>query len=152
MLRRTFVLAIAGCLISSVLVGCGSKTPEAPKAIADNPETKSDDHSGFWCNEHGVPEAICARCNSKLIADFKAKGDWCKEHNRPDSQCFICHPELEAKFAAQYEAKYGKKPPKPEEEKGHSAHGHDHDHDHSKDQKKPEDKNVDDHKSEVKKT
>ncbi len=46
--------------------------------------------------------------------EFKKKGDWCKEHSRPESQCFICHPDLEAKFVAQYEAKYGKKPPKPE--------------------------------------
>ena len=148
MLGRMVVLGVVGCCMSLALVGCSSKTPEAPKAVADNPEPKAGDHSGFWCNEHGVPEAICARCNSKLVADFKAKGDWCKEHNRPDSQCFICHPELEAKFAAQYEAKYGKKPPKPEEEKERSAH----DHDHSKDQKKPDKKNDDDHKPEVKKT
>jgi hypothetical protein len=60
-----------------------------------------------------VPEQICALCDTKLIADFKAKGDWCKEHDRPDSQCFTCHPELESEFAAEYEAKYGKKPPKP---------------------------------------
>ena len=56
----------------------------------------------------------------KLVADFKAQGDWCKEHDRPDSQCFVCHPEKEAEFAAQYEAKYGKQPPKPEDD------GHDH--------------------------
>ena len=70
-------------------------------------------HEGWWCNEHGVPEEVCALCNAKLVADFKAKGDWCKEHDRPDSQCFVCHPEKEAEFAALYEAKYGKKPPKP---------------------------------------
>ena len=51
---------------------------------------------------------------SKVAADYKQKGDWCKEHNRPESQCFLCNPKLEAKFAAEYEAKYGKKPPKPE--------------------------------------
>jgi hypothetical protein len=71
-------------------------------------------HGGWWCGEHGVPEEVCALCSPKLVADFKAKGDWCKEHERPDSQCFICHPEKEAEFAAQYEAKYGKKPPKPQ--------------------------------------
>ena len=49
--------------------------------------------------------------------NFKQKGDWCKEHNRPESQCFLCNPKLEAKFAAEYEAKYGKKPPKPEGKK-----------------------------------
>lgn len=71
-------------------------------------------HGEWWCAEHGVPEEVCARCDTKLAADFQAKGDWCEMHNRPDSQCFVCHPELEAKFAAQYEAKYGEKPPKPE--------------------------------------
>lgn len=77
-------------------------------------ETGAADHSGWWCNEHGVPEEVCALCNSKVAAEFQKKGDWCKEHDRPESQCFKCHPELEAKFAAQYEAKYGKKPPTPE--------------------------------------
>ena len=61
-----------------------------------------------------MPEEVCGLCDSKLAAEFQKKGDWCKEHDRPDSQCFKCHPELEAKFAAQYEAKFGKRPPKPE--------------------------------------
>ena len=74
-----------------------------------------DDHSGWWCNEHGVPEEECALCETSLVADFKAKGDWCDEHNRPDSQCFIHHPENFEIFAARYEAKYGKQPPKPTE-------------------------------------
>ena len=51
---------------------------------------------------------------STTRGQFKADGDWCKLHDRPDSQCFICHPELEAKFAEKYEAKFNKKPPKPE--------------------------------------
>lgn len=41
-------------------------------------------------------------------------GDWCKEHNRPESQCFVCDPKRADKFAAEYEAKYGSKPPKSE--------------------------------------
>jgi len=61
-----------------------------------------------------VPEEVCGLCDSKLAAELQKKGDWCKDHDRPDSQCFVCHPELEAKFAAQYEAKFGKHPPKPE--------------------------------------
>ena len=71
------------------------------------------DHSGWWCNEHGVPEEVCALCDAKVAAEFQKKKDWCKEHDRPASQCFACHPELEGRFAAQFEAKYGKKPPKP---------------------------------------
>jgi hypothetical protein len=94
--------------------GCGSnatKGPESPKSA-----TPDDDACAVagWCTEHGVPEDICAQCNAKLAAEFKKKGDWCKEHNRPESQCFLCNPKLADKFAAEYEAKYGKKPPKSE--------------------------------------
>jgi hypothetical protein len=93
-------------------IGCaksgGNATPAAP-VVADG-----HDHHGWWCDEHGVPEEVCALCNVKLVADFKDKGDWCQQHERPDSQCFICHPEKEAEFAAQYEAKYGTKPSKPQ--------------------------------------
>ena len=102
-------------------VGCSdpakpevSKDAKSGGVTAASGEKKSaHTHEGWWCDEHGVPEEVCGLCNSKLAAEFQKKGDWCKEHDRPDSQCFICHPELEAKFAAQYEAKYGKQPPKP---------------------------------------
>jgi cobalt-zinc-cadmium efflux system membrane fusion protein len=98
-------LSIAACNKSS------SGTAATPAAVKDVAEHS---HEGWWCNEHGVPEEVCAQCDAKLVADFKAKNDWCEKHNRPDSQCFICHPEKEAEFAALYEAKYGKQPPKPE--------------------------------------
>ncbi len=71
------------------------RAPEKPKQQLV-PQVKVVD----WCREHGVPESICTRCNSALIADFKKKGDWCKEHDLPESQCVQCHPELEAKFKA----------------------------------------------------
>ena len=106
------------------LVGCGQSASPPHAGVEtsvqgdahdhDAGKTADHNHSGWWCDEHGVPEEVCAQCNSKVAADFQKKGDWCKEHDRPDSQCFICHPELEAKFAAQYEAKYGKKPPAPD--------------------------------------
>src|SRR5262249_9434397 len=73
-------------------------------------------HSGWWCDEHGVPEAMCGQCDAKLAAEFQKKGDWCKEHDRPDSQCFIHHPELKEKFAPMNRANYGKEPPPMEEE------------------------------------
>ena len=127
-------LVLAGVLaLTWGLSGCGqtsapSSQQTAPKTAhadhADHKEgdkhssaskaTAKDDHSGWWCNEHGVPEGECGQCNAKLAAEFQKKGDWCKEHDRPDSQCFVCHPEKEAVFAARYEAKYGTKPPKPE--------------------------------------
>lgn len=44
--------------------------------------------------EHGVRPTLCARCNPKLAAVYKAKGDWCGEHARPESQCVLCNPDL----------------------------------------------------------
>jgi hypothetical protein len=102
-------------------VGCAKGTPEAGPAADTSAENTAvvetsgeDDHGGWWCAPHGVPEGECGICNAKLAAEFQRNGDWCKEHDRPDSQCFVCHPELEAAFAGRYEAKYGKAPPKPQ--------------------------------------
>jgi len=108
------VLAIAA-LAGLALSGCtDSSTPDTPAPAEDvQPTGVVDDHSGWWCSAHGVPEEVCAQCNATLAAEYQQKGDWCEAHNRPESQCFICQPDLEAKFAAQYEAKFGKKPPKP---------------------------------------
>ena len=112
-MRMLMVFSALLVATSVITTGCG---PGASSTPADVSKTKVDahDHSGWWCNEHGVPEAECAQCSSKVAAEFQKSGDWCKKHDRPDSQCFKCHPELEAKFAAQYKAKYGKVPPKPE--------------------------------------
>src|SRR5579864_2812815 len=106
-------------LLPAALVAFGGCSKDASKEQAKDKTTsteakKADDSGTWWCKEHGMPEEVCAQCNAKVAAEFKKKGDWCKEHDRPDSQCFVCHPELEAKFAAQYEAKYGKQPPKPQ--------------------------------------
>ena len=111
MLTTLGLLSLSGIALS----GC-NKSETAADGAAGSPAVTDVDHShgGWWCVEHGVPEGECALCSTKVAADFKKKGDWCKEHDRPESQCFKCHPELEAKFAGQYEAKYGKQPPKPE--------------------------------------
>jgi cobalt-zinc-cadmium efflux system membrane fusion protein len=108
-------MVVAGLM----LAGCNKS---AGTAVSETKVAGGKEHGEWWCDEHGVPEEICAQCNVKLVADFKAKGDWCKEHDRPDSQCFICHPEKEAEFAAQYEAKYGKKPPKPDSDAAKQDH------------------------------
>lgn len=118
------------CLIATSygLVGCGQNpapVPEVVKAKSDghthehgehghSHDKEGHGHDGWWCDEHGVPEAECGLCDAKVAAACKKKGDWCKEHDRPDSQCFLCHPEKLEEYAAKYEAKYGKKPPKPE--------------------------------------
>jgi hypothetical protein len=117
-LRLTSRLAVLAALMIAIVAGCNQKNVEteasqtSAEAGHDHDEASHDLH-GYWCVEHGIPEDICAQCNSKVAAEFQQKGDWCEEHNRPDSQCFICHPELEEKFASQYEAKFGEKPPKP---------------------------------------
>jgi hypothetical protein len=111
-------LVFAMCAAAALAIGCTSATTDevanATHASDEHAEHEEGGHGEWWCNEHGVPEEVCALCDSKVAAEFQKKGDWCKEHDRPDSQCFVCHPELEARFAAQYEAKYGEKPPKPE--------------------------------------
>ena len=101
-------LAISGC------GGSGAKGPEGGKTATPTADACA---VAGWCTEHGVPEDICAQCNAKIAAECQRKGDWCKEHNRPKSQCFLCNPKLATKFVAEYEAKYGKKPPKPEGKK-----------------------------------
>src|SRR4051794_15497307 len=99
---KNSMLIGALAIVALGLAGCG-KSPNKEVAAAtpaDEAAAAPHDHDGWWCDEHGMPESVCAQCSAKLAADFKAKGDWCKEHDRPDSQCFICHPELQAKFAA----------------------------------------------------
>lgn len=109
----------AGVAAALLVAGCGKSStgPDGAggqSAATAQPATTTDQHAGWWCAEHGLPEAECSLCDAKVAEQFKAKGDWCEEHNRAESQCFICHPDLEGKFAALYEAKFGTKPPKPE--------------------------------------
>ncbi|MFM9963635.1 MAG: RND transporter [Planctomycetaceae bacterium] len=117
-------LGTAGTLLAALMFaanGCGeSAAPPKQVAQTDNHDhkdgKKEHDHSGWWCGEHGVPEAECSLCNSKLTVAFKAKNDWCNEHDRAKSQCFICDPKLKEKFAALYRAKEGQEPPAIEED------------------------------------
>jgi hypothetical protein len=82
-------------------------------AQAKEDDKKVHDHSGWWCDEHGIPEAECSMCSAKVAAEFKKKGDWCEKHDRAKSQCFICNPDRQAFYAAKYKAKYGEEPPEP---------------------------------------
>jgi hypothetical protein len=109
-------------------VGCTNKEQADPKKKAGDAqakakpedgkkEIKKDDHSGWWCQEHGVPEEICSLCNADHAAKLKKEGDWCKLHDRAQSQCFKCDPSKYEKFEQMYMAKNnGKKPPRPPEE------------------------------------
>jgi hypothetical protein len=113
MIKKLLASSVVVAATLSV-IACSKSSNNTAANPAGVKEVAGHSHEGWWCDEHGVPEEVCAQCNAKLVADFKTKNDWCEKHNRPESQCFICHPEKEAEFAALYEAKFGKKPPKPE--------------------------------------
>jgi cobalt-zinc-cadmium efflux system membrane fusion protein len=87
-------------VILVVASGCGkkeaAKTSEKAKQAAAEPKKEAE--AGL-CKEHGVLEALCAKCNPKLAPIFQAKGDWCAEHGFPESVCPICHPERGGKPA-----------------------------------------------------
>jgi hypothetical protein len=114
MIKKLLAMSVMVAVGLSIVACSKSSNNGAAANSAGVKEIAGHSHEGWWCDEHGVPEEVCAQCNTKLVADFKAKNDWCDKHNRPDSQCFVCHPEKEGEFAALYEAKFGKKPPKPE--------------------------------------
>ena len=91
-------------LISLCLVVCSCKG--APKTDSSNQHASAGVVPGSyedWCGEHAFPESQCTRCNTELIAAFKATGDWCEEHGLPESQCLACNPDLKIE-----------RPPKPE--------------------------------------
>ncbi|MHB1425288.1 MAG: RND transporter [Gemmataceae bacterium] len=115
-----FALLVAGCGQADNKSGQAkekdAKAKSSQVAQAKQEDKKVHDHSGWWCDEHGIPESECSMCNAKVAAEFKKKGDWCDEHDRAKSQCFICDPKLKDKYAAVYRAKYGKEPPPIEDE------------------------------------
>src|SRR5437660_9624386 len=86
-----FVLSLVG-VFGLLTIGCGqaenrgfqAKQKGAKMNLAPVAQAHKDDHSGWWCAEHGVPEEICGQCSAKAAAELKKKGDWCKEHDRPD--------------------------------------------------------------------
>jgi len=110
-------LFTVGALLTGCDAGGHGHNKEAGATKKEAAEKKGSDHSGWWCAEHGIPEAECIMCNPKLERACKEKGDWCDKHDRAKSQCFICDPTLKEKYAAKYRAKYGKEPPPTEEEK-----------------------------------
>lgn len=105
-----------GLLAAGLLPGCGqpADTAKAGKVERGHTENDKHDHSGWWCDEHGVPEAECSLCSGRVYKECQAKGDICEKHpDRAKSQCFICNPALKAEFAKRYKAKEGKEPPEP---------------------------------------
>lgn len=90
-------MRIHRCLAAALLLvlpGCQKQvasTVEATSGKAEAPVVAT--LAADMCAKHGVLEAVCTRCHSKLIPVFQAKGDWCAEHQFPESFCPVCHPE-----------------------------------------------------------
>ena len=126
MSKRRFsqLLSVAILLSAPVwFAGCGQGSTSGPTTGTEvghnegaKEVAKTDDHSGWWCPEHGIPESECSICDASVAAEFQKKGDWCKEHDRALSQCFICTPKAKEKYAALYKAKFGTEPPAIEDE------------------------------------
>ena len=112
--------------VTLLAMGCGQpvttpSTVTQTKATTSTIPTKVEEtpkggHSGYWCKEHGMPEAVCDLCDEDYRDAEKAKGNWC-EHKRVKSSCFQCNPGLKEKFAADYKAKTGKVAPPTDDEK-----------------------------------
>jgi hypothetical protein len=102
--------------LALIVAGCGQQQKPGDSAKNENKNKPAaenaagHDHSGWWCDEHGLPEEVCDLCSKKYRDAEKAKGNWC-EHNRVKTSCFKCNPGLREKYAAEYKAKFGKEPP-----------------------------------------
>lgn len=84
---RALSCALIGVLFAAPACSSREAQPEKKK------EARGPAAEGAMCAEHGVLEAICTKCNPKLIPIFRAKGDYCEEHGFPLSVCPIHHPE-----------------------------------------------------------
>jgi hypothetical protein len=100
-------ILLCGLIAAALAVGCGVDV----KKHGHGEHRAGHDHSGWWCDEHGIPEEECSLCSKKVETECKEKGDWCQEHERAKSQCFKCDPSLKEKYAKKYRDKYGKEPP-----------------------------------------
>lgn len=104
MRKRELVLGLAMLAIgvsgALVYVKYGKREPHGPEWCKKHQIAEKDcpwcDRSLIGkkgqCKTHGVPEALCFRCNKALEAGFKAERDWCGGHGVPESQCKICNP------------------------------------------------------------
>jgi cobalt-zinc-cadmium efflux system membrane fusion protein len=88
------ILALSLIVVTSA---CGrsdrSSGAEPPSDRAEAAPLENAPRSEGLCAEHGVLEAVCTKCNPRLIPIFQAKGDWCAEHGFPESFCPVCRPE-----------------------------------------------------------
>lgn len=89
-MRTIWMIALAAALVAA---GCNKKESAEGQGAAAKANVKPGSHED-WCEEHGVPETQCTKCNPSLIPAFKATGDWCDQHKLPKSQDRECNPGL----------------------------------------------------------
>jgi cobalt-zinc-cadmium efflux system membrane fusion protein len=91
----------AACLLVALalVAGCERKVETRQESSSSARTSAAPPEEGIC--EHGVLQAICTKCNPKLIAVFQAKGDWCPEHGFPMSVCPVHFPERRGRPAAQ---------------------------------------------------
>lgn len=89
------LLCVLVLVIAILGVSCqrAAETSEAASPPSAEPTAQIVSSAEGMCAEHGVLEAVCTKCNPKLVPIFQAKGDWCAEHGFPESFCPVCHPE-----------------------------------------------------------
>ncbi|MBM4395446.1 MAG: efflux RND transporter periplasmic adaptor subunit [Deltaproteobacteria bacterium] len=75
--------------VAVTAMACGSRERPAEAEHKRPAANRAAARSGI-CPEHGVPEALCTKCNPKLVPVFQARADWCEEHGFPESICPIC--------------------------------------------------------------
>lgn len=94
---RSYILsaALVAASITTVfsLSGCSDSQSQPSRGGSSTQSAASKAAAVATC-EHGVQSDICARCNPRLEAVFRAQNDWCEEHTRPESQCALCNPEV----------------------------------------------------------
>lgn len=111
-MKATAVLSMLVVLVMAA--GCGSKGSQSQTAQGEPAASPAGEGHVVvaevvpgsyedWCDEHGVPETQCTRCDASLIPAFQAANDWDAEHGLPMSQCTIHNPNLKIV-----------RPPKPE--------------------------------------
>lgn len=91
-----WLLALVWLVWSIASTGCRASepTPRAAPREAAAPLAPAPLASGPC--EHGLPAALCTKCNPELAPVFQSKGDWCPEHGFPESLCPICNPGVKA--------------------------------------------------------
>ena len=73
--RKLF--ALTALLIAGVaFAGCGKSADKAATSGPAGTKVAAEGHSheGWWCDEHGVPEEVCALCDTKLGSRLQGQG------------------------------------------------------------------------------